>query len=82
MSDMHPAFSDFARGVTTETAFDVLVIAKQLKAEGKRVVELEIGDSPFPGAANSAPSDHSAPAPCPPRLAKSYGFVDYPGIPG
>ena len=41
MSDMHPAFSDFARGVTTETAFDVLVIAKQLKAEGKKVVELE-----------------------------------------
>ncbi|MBT6722971.1 MAG: aminotransferase class I/II-fold pyridoxal phosphate-dependent enzyme, partial [Planctomycetaceae bacterium] len=54
MSDMHPAFSDFARGVTTETAFDVLVIAKQLKAGGKRVVELEIGDSPFPSTTNGA----------------------------
>ncbi|MCH2600319.1 MAG: aminotransferase class I/II-fold pyridoxal phosphate-dependent enzyme [Pirellulales bacterium] len=54
MSDMHPAFSDFARGVTTETAFDVLVIAKQLKAEGKKVVELEIGDSPFPSTTNGA----------------------------
>ena len=54
MSDMHPAFSDFASGVTTETAFDVLVIAKQLKAAGKKVVELEIGDSPFPSTTNGA----------------------------
>ena len=42
-----PAFSDFAAGVTTETAFDVLAIARQLKAAGKTVIELEIGDSPF-----------------------------------
>jgi aspartate aminotransferase len=31
-----------------ETAFTVLAIARALKARGKDVVELEIGDSPFP----------------------------------
>ena len=41
-------YSDFARTVTVEGAFGVLAVAKQLKAAGKRVIELEIGDSPFP----------------------------------
>src|SRR5262245_60346417 len=41
-------FSDFAQTVTVEGAFGVLAVAKQLKAQGKRVIELEIGDSPFP----------------------------------
>jgi len=41
-------FSQFAAGVSTETAFDVLATARRLKAAGKRVIELEIGDSPFP----------------------------------
>jgi aspartate aminotransferase len=40
-------FSDFSQGLTVETAFTVLALARQLKAQGKRVVELEIGDSPF-----------------------------------
>jgi aspartate aminotransferase len=39
--------SDFARSLTVETAFTVLAVAKSLKAGGKDVVELEIGDSPF-----------------------------------
>jgi aspartate aminotransferase len=39
--------SEFARSLTVETAFTVLGVAKALKAEGKDVVELEIGDSPF-----------------------------------
>jgi aspartate aminotransferase len=39
--------SQFARGLTAETAFDVLAVAKKLKAAGKDVVELQIGDSPF-----------------------------------
>ena len=43
-----PVFSSFAASVTTETAFDVLAIARQLKGTGKTVIELEIGDSPFP----------------------------------
>jgi aspartate aminotransferase len=40
--------SRFARGLTGETAFDVLAVAQRLKAQGKDVVELQIGDSPFP----------------------------------
>lgn len=40
-------YSDFARNVRVETAFNVLAVAKRLKASGKRVIELEIGDSPF-----------------------------------
>jgi aspartate aminotransferase len=40
--------SSFARTLTVETAFDVLAVAKRLKAQGKDVVELQIGDSPFP----------------------------------
>jgi aspartate aminotransferase len=40
--------SKFAQGLTTETAFDVLAVARRLKAQGKDVIELQIGDSPFP----------------------------------
>jgi aspartate aminotransferase len=43
-------FSEFADSIETETAFDVLAVAKQLKAAGKDVIELEIGDSPFPSS--------------------------------
>ena len=39
--------SEFARSLTVETAFTVLAVARSLKAKGKDVVELEIGDSPF-----------------------------------
>jgi aspartate aminotransferase len=45
---MPPSYSDFAQTVTVEGAFGVLAVAKQLKAAGKKVIELEIGDSPFP----------------------------------
>jgi aspartate aminotransferase len=41
-------FSTFARGLSAETAFDVLAVAKRLRAAGKDVIELQIGDSPFP----------------------------------
>jgi len=47
---MTASFSNFASSVETETAFDVLAVAKKLKAEGKDVIELEIGDSPFPSS--------------------------------
>ncbi|MFO0841620.1 MAG: aminotransferase class I/II-fold pyridoxal phosphate-dependent enzyme [Gemmataceae bacterium] len=40
-------FSQFSAGLRAETAFDVLAVAKRLKAEGKDVIELQIGDSPF-----------------------------------
>jgi aspartate aminotransferase len=43
-----PQFSQFAESITAESAFTVLAAAKNLKAAGKRVIELEIGDSPFP----------------------------------
>jgi aspartate aminotransferase len=42
------SYSQFAPTVTVEGAFGVLAVARQLKAAGKRVIELEIGDSPFP----------------------------------
>ncbi len=45
---MPVGFSQFASNVTVETAFNVLAVAKSLKAQGKEVIELEIGDSPFP----------------------------------
>src|SRR4051812_29923082 len=40
--------STLAKNLTVETAFTVLGLARSLKAAGKDVVELEIGDSPFP----------------------------------
>jgi aspartate aminotransferase len=45
---MHLSLSSFARGLSGETAFDVLAVARRLKAAGKDVIELQIGDSPFP----------------------------------
>ena len=51
---MQVEFSKLAEGIKTETAFDVLAIAKQLKSSGKRVIELEIGDSPFPTTRSAA----------------------------
>jgi aspartate aminotransferase len=40
--------SQLASHLSVETAFTVLGLARGLKAGGKDVVELEIGDSPFP----------------------------------
>jgi len=40
--------SSLARNLTAESAFSVLALARCLKDQGKDVVELEIGDSPFP----------------------------------
>ncbi|MFV1965222.1 MAG: pyridoxal phosphate-dependent aminotransferase [Pirellulaceae bacterium] len=45
---MTATFSKFASSITAETAFTVLAVAKRLAADGKDVIELEIGDSPFP----------------------------------
>jgi aspartate aminotransferase len=48
-SSTHSAatLSRFSRTLTSETAFDVLAVARRLKAQGKDVIELQIGDSPF-----------------------------------
>lgn len=45
---MSVSFSRFAEDVKPEGAFEVLAIARNLMAAGKDVIELEIGDSPFP----------------------------------
>ena len=45
--------SRFAQSLSVETAFSVLAVARRLKAEGKDVVELEIGDSPFDTTASA-----------------------------
>lgn len=45
--------SSFAKSLKTETAFDVLAVAKKLKAQGKDVIELQIGDSPFSSASHA-----------------------------
>lgn len=50
---MAPVQSAFARSLSVETAFTVLAVAKDLIARGKDVVELEIGDSPFPSTASA-----------------------------
>src|SRR5579872_4036607 len=51
--DVPPALSAFARQLNVETAFTVLAVAKALKTQGKDVVELEIGDSPFESTASA-----------------------------
>ena len=48
---MSAQLSNFARSLSVETAFTVLAMARALKAAGKDVVELEIGDSPFDSTA-------------------------------
>ena len=50
---MSATLSQFAQSLSVETAFTVLAVAKQLKAAGKDVVELEIGDSPFDSTASA-----------------------------
>jgi aspartate aminotransferase len=45
--------SQFARSLNTETAFDVLAVAKRLKAGGKDVIELQIGDSPYSSSSSA-----------------------------
>jgi aspartate aminotransferase len=50
---MKITLSTFASGLIAETAFDVLAVAKRLKAAGKDTIELQIGDSPFPSTAHA-----------------------------
>ena len=44
-------YSNFANNLNVESAFTVLAVARTLKSQGKDVVELEIGDSPFESTA-------------------------------
>jgi len=43
-----PRLSTLARNLAPETAFTVLARARALKSQGRDIIELEIGDSPFP----------------------------------
>lgn len=57
---MAVSYSQFSLDVRDETAFAVLAIAKKLKAAGKNVIELEIGDSPFPSTPAAKQAGHDA----------------------
>jgi aspartate aminotransferase len=53
---MPPSYTRLATSIQPEGAFTVLAVARRLSAGGKKVIELEIGDSPFatPGRAVEA----------------------------
>ncbi|MEZ6072825.1 MAG: aminotransferase class I/II-fold pyridoxal phosphate-dependent enzyme [Pirellulales bacterium] len=74
---MSVSLSDFAASVTVETAFNVLAVAKQLKAAGKRVVELEIGDSPFASTAHAKEAGLAAIEHNHTRYCPSAGLPEY-----
>ena len=57
---MAVSFSNFAESLTTETAFDVLAVANRLKAAGKDVIGLQIGDSPFPSSSSALAAGKAA----------------------
>ena len=63
------------RNLTAETAFSVLAMARRLKAQGKDVVELEIGDSPFPSTPNAKRAGH------PGDRGERDGLLPEPGTP-
>ena len=69
--------SQFASGLSAETAFDVLAIAKKLKAAGKDVVELQIGDSPFPSTKSARAAGIRAIEEGATRYCPSLGLPDF-----
>jgi len=71
------ALSDFAKGLKVETAFDVLARARQLKAQGKDVVELQIGDSPFSSTAGAKRGGTDAIANDHTHYCPSMGLPDF-----
>src|SRR5262245_36209863 len=72
-----PAYSSFALGLTGETAFDVLAVAKKLKAGGKDVIELQIGDSPFPTTCSALAAGTKAIADGQTRYCPSMGLPEF-----
>jgi aspartate aminotransferase len=75
-----PTLSSFARGLTGETAFDVLAVAKQLKARGKDVIELQIGDSPFPTTKSALAAGTKAIADGQTRYCPSLGLPEFRAV--
>lgn len=72
-----PTLSSFASGLTAETAFDVLAIAKKLKAGGKDVIELQIGDSPYPSASSAIKAGKAAIDAGQTRYCPSLGLLEF-----
>jgi len=72
-----PTPSAFARGLTTEVAFDVLALAKKLKAAGKDVIELQIGDSPYPTSSSALAAGKAALDAGHTRYAPSMGLPEF-----
>lgn len=72
---MTATLSQFAQSLSVETAFTVLAAAKKLKAAGKDVVELEIGDSPFESTASAKSSGIDA------INANQTHYCPSPGLP-
>ncbi|MBA4063977.1 MAG: aminotransferase [Isosphaera sp.] len=72
-----PTLSAFARGLTAETAFDVLAVAKRLQAGGKDVIALQIGDSPFPTTASALKAGKAALDAGMTRYAPSLGLPEF-----
>ncbi|HKA08140.1 MAG TPA: aminotransferase class I/II-fold pyridoxal phosphate-dependent enzyme [Gemmataceae bacterium] len=77
MSDSALTYSSFARGLNTETAFDVLAVAKRLKVQGKDVIELQIGDSPFPSTKSALAAGSKAIADGQTRYCASLGLPEF-----
>src|SRR5262245_56539412 len=73
----NPTYSTFARGLTGETAFDVLAVAKRLKAAGKDVIELQIGDSPFSSTKSALAAGTKAIADGQTRYCPSLGLPEF-----
>lgn len=67
--------SKLASDLVPETAFTVLAAARRLKSEGKDVVELEIGDSPFPTTPHAREAGIRA------ILENRTGYGPSPGLP-
>src|SRR6476661_10340791 len=72
-----PSYSAFARSLTSETAFDVLAVARRLKAQGKDVIELQIGDSPFPSTKSALAAGTKAIADGQTRYCPSMGLPEF-----
>jgi aspartate aminotransferase len=72
-----PLLSSFARGLTAETAFDVLAVAKRLQAAGKDVISLQIGDSPFPTTTSAIKAGKAAIDAGLTRYAPSLGLPEF-----
>lgn len=71
------SLSSFAQSLTTETAFDVLAVARRLQAGGKDVIALQIGDSPFPSTASARAAGKRAIDTGMTRYGPSLGLLEF-----